>query len=93
MRFAQRPTDIARIQDLEAVTDPSDEDKVNLCCLIMRYGDDQQLGIRMTDLAIAWNHSPVTLMHECRELWQQGYSPSSPTNNSIGSANDTDSDS
>ena len=93
MRFAQRPTDISRIQDLEAVTDPSDEDKVNLCCLIMRYGDDQQLGIRMTDLAMAWDHSPVTLMHECRKLWQQGYNPASPNNHNIGSANDTDSDS
>jgi hypothetical protein len=92
MIYAQRPTDFDRIELLEAVDEPTKYDKVNLCALMMRYNEDQEVSARLCDLAHSWDHSPVTLTHECREIWLSGFRPDQ-TDPSIGSANDTDSDS
>jgi len=90
--YAQRGTDFARIELLESVMSPTKHDKVQLCALSMRYGCDQQVSTRLCDLTTSWGHSPATLMQECREIWFSGYRPDY-TDPSIGSANDTDSDS
>lgn len=92
MQFAQRGTDNDKVELLEEVGAPTRYDKVQLCSLIMRYGEDQQMSTRLCDLAASWDYSPSTLMQECREIWLSGYQPDS-TETNIGSANDTDSDS
>lgn len=91
--FAQRSTDLKRIADLELVGKTvSNDDKIQLCCLIMRYGDEPKLIDRLVDLAIRWNRSPQMLLDECRGIWQSGYRPGQ-TATDIGSANDTEDDS
>ena len=92
MIYAQRGTDFDKIELLEAVDDPTKYDKINLCALMMRYGEDQDVSTRLCDLAAGWDYSPSMLQQECREIWLTGYRPDQ-TNHSIGSANDTDSDS
>ena len=77
MTFAQRKGDSVKLDLLEEVHEPTDIDKVDLCCLIMRYHDDEALGMRTCDLASRWGHSPGTLMDECRDIWLAGYRPNS----------------
>jgi len=91
MDFAQRGTDRDKIELLEAVQDPTKHDKVQLCALMMRYGGDQEISLRLCDLATGWDHSPVTLMQECREIWLSGFRPDHTE--TTGSGYDTDSDS
>lgn len=73
MTIAQRGADSIKLDLLEEVYEPTDIDKVDLCCLIMRYQGDDGLGHRTCDLASRWGHSPVTLMDECREIWLKNY--------------------
>ena len=90
MTFAQRGTDRDKIELLESVETPTNYDKVQLCTLMMRYGEDQETSTRLCDLAAGWDYSPSVLMQECREIWLSGYRPDH-TDTNIGSANDTDS--
>lgn len=92
MDFAQRGTDTQKIELLEAVSNPTKHDKVTLCALMMRYGEDTEVSQRLCNISTDWDHSPNTLLDECREIWLSGCRPDQ-TDNSIGSANDTDSDS
>ena len=89
MKFAQRGMDELRIESLEAVESPTDDDKVSLCCLLMRYQGDPEFGSRTCDIIASWGHSPDTLMNECREIWLSGYNPTS-TEINYGSGNDTE---
>ena len=89
--FAQRGTDRDKIELLESVDDPTKYDKVQLCALMMRYGDDQETSLRLCDLAADWHYSPMTLMHECRDIWLSGFRPDHTE--TTGSGYDTDSDS
>jgi hypothetical protein len=92
MDFAQRGTDRAKIELLETVTEPTDLDKTNCCALLMRYCSDQETTLRLCDIASSWGYSPVMLNTECREIWLSGFRPGR-IDSSIGSANDTDSNS
>ena len=92
MSYAQTATDNETISQLQAVSSPTDSDKTQLCALLMRYGHDQETSSKLCDTITGWGYSPTTLMSECREIWLSGYRPGQ-TDNSIGSANDTDTDS
>jgi hypothetical protein len=87
--FAQRGTDFNRIELLESVKNPTKFDKVNLCALIMRYGENQKVSLRLYNLAAGWDYSPVTLMQECREIWLSGFRPDQTE--TTGSGYDTNS--
>ena len=89
MDFAQRGTDRDCIELLEAVQEPTKHDKVKLCALMMRYSNDQEVSTRLCDLATDWDHSPVTLMHECREIWLSGFRPDH-VSSGYGSGSDTE---
>lgn len=89
MDFAQRGTDQDKIELLESVQEPTKYDKVQLCALIMRYGGDQDISTRLCDLAADWEHSPATLMLECREIWLSGFRPDN-LESDYGSGNDTE---
>ena len=66
--FAQRSTDLKRIADLELVSGAvSNDDKIQLCCLMMRYGNEPKLIDRIMDLAIRWNRSPQMLLDSAGE--------------------------
>jgi hypothetical protein len=92
MEFAQRGTDKEKIDLLETVTEPTDLDKTNCCALLMRYGGDQDITLRLCDIASSWGYSPSMLNTECREIWLSGFRPGY-IDSSIGSSNDIDSDS
>ena len=92
MDFAQRGTDRDKIELLEAVDEPTKHDKVQLCALLMRYGQDQEASLRLCDLAAGWDYSPSMLMQECREIWLSGYRPDR-IDNDYGSGSDTEAES
>lgn len=90
--YAQRATDLKRLSKLEAApTPPTAEEKTRLCCLYMRYGDDSAFSDRVGGLIHEWDHSPSTLLDECREIWLSGFRPTD-TDYGVGSANDTQED-
>ena len=89
MEFAQRGSDCNKIELLESVDEPTKHDKVQLCALLMRYGEDQETSTRLCDLAAGWDYSPSMLMQECREIWLSGYHPTHTE--TTGSGYDTDS--
>ena len=91
--FAQRSNDLKKIAHLEAAPlPPTDDEKTQLCCLWMRYGDEAKITARLGELIHEWDHSPQTLMNECREIWLSGFRPTN-TDYGVGSANDTQEDS
>ena len=92
MTFAQRGTDHDKIELLEAVDTPTKHDKVQLCALLMRYGEDQETSARLCDLATGWDYSPSMLMQECREIWLSGYRPGQVAV-AYGSGSDTEAES
>lgn len=95
MSAAKTLADLEKLNRLSQVDEPTTEDKIELCCMIMRYGqgDQHELGILATNAAINWDRSPQMLLEECREIWLSGYNPNKQNDTKIGSANDTDSDS
>lgn len=92
MTYAQFGTDLEKIKALESVSRPINSDKITLCALMMRYGHDEDISRRLCNIAVDWDHSPNTLLNECREIWVSGYRPDQ-VHHDIGSSNDTDSDS
>lgn len=71
MSYAQIDDDNAILDLLEAVDEPTNNDKVALCCFFSRY-DNDELGRRAVEIAFQWGHSPVTLQAQCREIYLQG---------------------
>ena len=78
MSYAQIDNDHAILDLLEAVEDPNDAQKTELCCIFSRY-HDHEIGLRASDLAYAWGYSPRTLQDECRDLWVSGFRPTKTT--------------
>lgn len=88
MSYAQIDNDHAILDLLEAVEEPGNKEMVALCCMFSRY-DDDELGRRAVDLAFQWDHSPVTLQAQCREIYLQGLDRTETTETTGGSSYDS----
>ena len=88
MSYASRPADELALELLEMVTEPTSFDLTSLAGLSLRYAGDSELFPRIVDKSMEWGYSLEQLMVECREIWLNGFRPTTTTNQG-GSGHDT----
>ena len=92
MSYALIDYDDEALEDLLAVVNPDDHDKVVLGAITQRYPYPHPLGVLAQDIAEGWGYTQEELFKQCRSIWASGFRPTRQQN-VVGSAHDTKEDS